>query len=146
MKFPCSILILILILIFLTTSCTDKKAVFPKPPVNNVSTTKSVVCDTVNIISYSCTIKPILKSNCYSCHSMQASDTGNIALDLETFSSFKIYLKLFYRNDSIYGSKFYNTILQSPTTLPMPPAPNDKLQSFELRMIKKWIDTGAPEN
>ena len=87
-----------------------------------------------------------MKNKCYECHSTTVTDTGVLTLDLETFQSLETYLKLFYKNDSIYGSKFYNTIMQSPTTLPMPPAPANKLQSSELRIIKKWIESGVIQN
>jgi hypothetical protein len=126
-------------------SCSKKKS----QPINNQPISslpiQAIACDTINV-SYSCMIQPILNNNCYQCHSTAVTDTGTLALDLQTFQSFKTYLKLFYKNDSIYGSKFYNTIMQSPTTLPMPPAPANKLQSSELRAIKKWIDLGAIQN
>lgn len=133
-----------LIFIGVCVSCSKKKSPANNQLTSNTST-QTAVCDTVNV-SYSCLIQPILKNNCYQCHSTSVTDTGALALDLETFQSFKTYLKLFYKNDSIYGSKFYNTILQSPTTLTMPPAPANKLPSNELRMIKKWIDAGAIQN
>ena len=100
-------------------------------------------CDTLNP-SYACLIKPIIKKNCYSCHSDQASQSGSIALDLENFDSFKTYLQLTFRNDGIYGSKFYNTILQTPLIIPMPP--DSRLTDNELRLIKRWIDHGALYN
>ena len=134
-----------IIFIVVCISCTKKKSQssnnqsIPNPVI------QAVVCDTINV-SYMCVIQPILKNNCYQCHSTAVTDTGALALDLQTFQSFKTYLKLFYKNDSIYGSKFYNTILQSPTTLTMPPAPASKLSPYELRMIKKWIDLGAIQN
>ena len=123
--------------------CTRKKGIpiVAAPPVKNVT----VSCDTINI-SYVCTIKPILGSNCYSCHSSSASDSGKVALDLENFSSLKNYLKLFYRNDSIYGSKFYHVIMQAQLVIPMPPAPQAKLSDTDIRFIKKWLNSGAPEN
>jgi len=134
---------LYLIFTFFFNCCTKKQGITPGIKNNPIS--QAVICDTVNV-SYSCLIKPILVNNCYVCHSTAASDTGNFALDLETFQSFKTYLKLFYKNDSIYGSKFYNTILQSPTTNRMPPPPDNKLSTYDLRMIKKWIDAGANQN
>ena len=126
-------------------SCSKKKSQSITNQTIVTPPAQAVVCDTINV-SYSCLIQPILKNNCYQCHSTAVTDTGALALDLQTFQSFKTYLKLFYKNDSIYGSKFYNTILQSPTTLTMPPAPASKLPSYELRMIKKWIDAGAIQN
>jgi hypothetical protein len=134
-----------IVFIGICISCSKNKS----QPITNQPTpspsSQAVVCDTINV-SYSCMIQPILKNNCYQCHSTAVTDTGALALDLQTFQSFKTYLKLFYKNDSIYGSKFYNTILQSPTTLTMPPAPANKLSPYELRMIKKWIDLGAIQN
>ena len=134
-----------MVLLVVCISCSKRKSQSSNNQSSAIQPIQVVACDTINI-SYSCMIQPIFKKNCYQCHSTVLTDTGALALDLETFQSFKTYLKLFYKNDSIFGSKFYNTILQSPTTLPMPPAPENKLPSAELRMIKKWIDSGAIQN
>jgi hypothetical protein len=98
-------------------------------------------CDTANV-SYAATIKPIVQSNCYVCHSAVA--TANGGLDLETFSSLKNYLAYGFRGDGVYGSKFYHCILHSQGALPMPPT--NVIDTCSLKQVKRWIDMGAPEN
>ena len=119
-------------------SCTNKKVVHPALPKLDAPL---ATCDTI-YVSYTCSVKPILQNNCYSCHSTAVTASGGV--DLENFQSLKNYLKLYYRNDSMYGSKFYNIILQTPGTLSMPPTA--KLSTHELSLIKKWLNLGAPEN
>ena len=129
---PASIVIALVYLFII--SCTNDKGI-PLPFIN-----KPIQgCDSSNI-SYSAAVQPILKNNCYSCHSTASGSGG---LDLENFSSLKNYLEYFYRNDSIYGSKFSHIINQKGSVLYMPPT--GKLNDCDLLIINKWIRVGAPE-
>lgn len=113
----------------LAFSCTWKKEFV------NVKTSED--CDTT-MVFYQNTIKPILETNCYSCHSIYATQI-NGGLDLETFSSFQNYLM---RNgNGMYGSQFINIINQTPGYLAMPPA--YKLTSCEINKIKSWVNKGG---
>ena len=104
----------------------------PPPPV--------VVCDSVNV-TYAANIKPILQTNCYSCHSTSVTLTAG--LDLETFSSLKTYMGYGFMGDGIFGSKFYHCITHN-RALSMPPT--YILDSCDLAKIRRWIAMGAPEN
>ena len=100
-------------------------------------------CDTTHI-SYRLCIKPVFLNYCYACHSDSASQNGNIAFDIEDFSSLKNYLTLYYHNDSIYGSKLLNEIEQTPGIIHMPPT--GKLPDHDVLLVKKWLANSAPEN
>ncbi len=92
--------------------------------------------------SYTISIQPVIKSNCYSCHSTAVTQSGG--LDLEDYNSFKTYLNIDFRGDGVYGSMFYHCIIKAPLSKPMPPT--GKLTDCEIKRIKKWIESGAPNN
>jgi len=104
---------------------------------------ESASCRDSAAFSYSLYIQPIIRTNCYSCHSTSITQTTG-ALDLENYNSFNNFLKLDFRGDHVFGSMFYNCILQTNGALPMPPS--GKLTDCEIKKIKKWIDSGAPNN
>ncbi len=132
-----SIIITIGLIALLAVSCRrDKYELAP------VIAKQTQGCDTLNF-TYTASVKPILKNNCYSCHSSAVTET-NGGLDLENFSSLKNYLNYFYRNDSIFGSKFSHIINQKGTVLFMPPT--GKMTDCELSVISKWINSGAVQN
>ena len=99
-------------------------------------------CDS-NFITYAKSIKPILKTNCYDCHS-SAVTVSNPSMDFENFANLKSYMDLHFHLDTSYGSQFYNNINHSIDAKAMPP--NKKLSTCELRTIKIWIDAGALGN
>ena len=125
----------ILAILFLTTGCTKDKTI-PAFQNNNI-------CDTTNV-SYAFCIKPVLKNYCYPCHSDSASQNGNIAFDIENFTSLKNYLTFYYHNDSIYGSKFLNELEQTPCIIHMPPT--GKIPDAEIYIINKWLQNDGPDN
>src|SRR5574338_244756 len=91
-------------------------------------------CDTVTV-TYSTTIRNILLSNtCLGCHSGSAVSGGNIVLD--NYTSVKNYAQ----NGRLYGS-----VNHSAGYAPMPQGGN-KISSCNILQIKKWIDSGIPNN
>jgi hypothetical protein len=121
----------------LCISCTHPQIVLHTsvPPVVNTG------CDSINV-KYGTDIKPILRDNCYECHATAVTTTGG--LDLENFTSLKLYLNNGFRGDGVYGSKLYHCISHSPLALPMPPT--YVLDTCSLRKIDRWIKLGAPES
>ncbi len=53
--------------------------------------TLTAVCDTQNM-SYQYNIMPILKNNCYSCHS-KGNTVGSIGISLDSYDSAKYYVE-----------------------------------------------------
>ena len=100
------------------------------------------------VVDYNFHIKPILSDNCYTCHGPDANKRkAALRLDLEetAFSElpespgeFPITPKKPQR------SKVYIAITSEDPDIQMPP-PNSKLSlnSYEIRLIKKWIEQGA---
>ena len=99
-------------------------------------------CDSSRI-TYSGKVKPILKTNCYNCHSTAAT-ANNPSMDFENFANLKTYMDLHFHLDTTYGSQFYNNILHTIGSKAMPP--DKKMSACEIRTIKLWIDAGALEN
>jgi hypothetical protein len=100
-------------------------------------------CDTVSP-SYNKDIQPILKANCYLCHSDSVTEYGNLGTDLETFSSLKQYLVHDYRGDGIYGSNFVHCIEHAQYIVDMPP--DYKLDTCSLGQIRNGVKDGANNN
>ncbi|NKI26551.1 DUF1553 domain-containing protein [Arenibacter sp. 6A1] len=100
------------------------------------------------IVDYNFHIKPILSDNCYTCHGPDANKRkAGFRLDIEetAFSElpespgeFPIVSK------NPHSSKAYLAIVSDdPDVLMPPPNSNLALNTFEKRLIKKWIEQGA---
>lgn len=91
-------------------------------------------CDTTAAVNYSSTVKAILSNNnCMGCHS-GAGASGGINLDTYTGVSAVV------QNGKLYGS-----ISRLPGYSPMPQSGN-KMSNCDILKIKKWIDSGSPNN
>jgi hypothetical protein len=86
-------------------------------------------CDTTNV-TYTGTVKPILKTNCYGCHTGAGAPLG---IDLSNYNTVK--------NVATAG-KLYGVITHSPGFPAMPKGAN-KLSDCSIARIKAWIDKGA---
>lgn len=84
-------------------------------------------CDTINAISYSSQIVPILNNACIGCHSSSGS-----AHDMTNWSSV---------NADASSGNLYNDV----NTGSMPQG-GQKLSDCDIAKIKKWVDAGAPNN
>lgn len=104
----------------LFAACNKKEDVIPP----------SGTCDTLNV-SYATVVKPIIESQCLSCHS-QASATGGVIL--EQYSNFAPYTT---------SGKLVNAI-QYNGTIVMPPA--GKLPDCSISQVRSWVSAGAPNN
>lgn len=91
-------------------------------------------CDTITV-TYSLSVKPILQNSCYRCHSNgNSSFGGNIRL--EDYDDVKL------RADD---GKLIGTISHAGGFPPMPQG-SAKLEDCKISIIRKWIESGAPDN
>ena len=90
-------------------------------------------CDTAAAISYAQKVVPLLQQQCYGCHS-GGSPSGGIAMG--TYATDKAIAV----NGKLYGSISYAAgYIQMPSGSP-------KMSTCQLATIKKWIDSGSPNN
>ena len=118
-----SILVMSVIVVFIATSCYYHKEDLLYG--NN--------CDTTNV-TYSLTIKNLLNNfGCLGCH-VGVNPPGGI--NLESYSNVKIYVD----NGRLYGA-----VTHSPGFKPMPDGAA-KMNDCDIKKLKAWIDSGAPNN
>lgn len=99
-------------------------------------------------VDYNFHIKPILSDNCYTCHGPDANKRkANLRLDLED-SAFEELNEspgqfAFVSGDTKKSKALWHIETDDPGEL-MPPADSKlSLNSYEKRLIKKWIEQGA---
>lgn len=93
----------------------------------------AAVCDTATAVSYTKNVVPLLQQQCYSCHS-GGSPSGGITMG--TYAADKAIA---------VNGKLYGSISFASGFSPMPQgAP--KMSTCQLATIKKWIDSGSPNN
>ena len=90
-------------------------------------------CDTTTAVAYSQIVVPLFQSQCYSCHTT-ANAGGGIVMG--TYATDKAITD----NGTLYGS-----IAHASGFSPMPKG-LPKLTDCQLQQIKKWIDSGSPNN
>ncbi|MFY7788569.1 MAG: hypothetical protein ACOVQA_11930 [Thermoflexibacteraceae bacterium] len=93
---------------------------------------KATTCDTTNV-TFKNTIQPILANSCVSCHNSSFTQ-GNVNLD--GYTNVAIWAK----NGKLYGSMAHNG-----TASPMPKG-TGKLDDCTIQKVKKWVDSGYPNN
>jgi hypothetical protein len=89
--------------------------------------------DSLGTISYSQKIVPLLQQYCYSCHS-GSFPSGNILMGS-------------HANDRVIAlnGKLYGSVSHATGYSPMPRGMS-KLTPCQIALIKKWIDSGIPNN
>jgi hypothetical protein len=97
-------------------------------------------CDTQNI-SYSQNIVPILKSNCYKCHS-SGNSVGSYGHLLDSYDNLIQYTT---RGASTHISYLEGVITHTPGYIAMPYM-DGKLDTCAIKQIKAWITQGYPNN
>lgn len=90
-------------------------------------------CDTTTVVSYAQKIVPLFQTQCYSCH-LNASSGGGVLMGTYTAD------KAIALNGTLYGS-----IAHSTGFSPMPKG-SPKFTACQIQLIKKWIDSGSPNN
>jgi hypothetical protein len=117
----------------------------PKPPLSQEQITKIRVwidqgarynycdrCDTVDC-KYSTAVSRIIQTRCLGCHN---PNNLNGSVDLSSYSSTAGYA---------LNGKLYGSISHTAGYFPMPKNAS-KMPDCEITQIKKWIDSGAPNN
>lgn len=89
-------------------------------------------CDTTNV-TYQHTVAPMMNTHCNDCHSGAGANGGWIT---DTYSGLTILVQ---------NGKLWGAVNHEPGYLPMPEG-LPKLSGCDLNRIKKWIDSGAPNN
>jgi hypothetical protein len=118
-----------LILIYCLAGCyyDSEEALFGKPGINTV-------CDTT-VTNFSTQIKPILQSNCYSCHSNAHAAANGSGIGLENYADVKLYSD----NGRLVGS------IEHTSNYPMPKN-GGTLSTCDINIIKIWIRRGTLNN
>lgn len=127
MKTIISILAITVTLVFFSSCYYDKEELLYGSGNNTPCT------DTAGVVSYAQKVVPMLQQNCYSCH------TGN-------FPSGNIVMGT-YSSDKVIGlnGKLYGTINHSSGFSAMPQG-MPKMSNCQIAVVKKWIDSGMPNN
>ncbi len=86
-------------------------------------------CDLSNV-TFSLTVNPVIQSNCTSCHSGSAP-SGN--LSLQNYNQIVA---------AVNSKGLYSRISNSSNPMP----PGGLMDECKIKQIKKWIDSGLPNN
>lgn len=90
-------------------------------------------CDTSTVISYSQKVVPLLRNQCYGCHTATGGSGG---INMSTYANDKALA---------LNGKLYGSINHSAGFVAMPQGAA-KMTSCQISTIKKWIDGGALNN
>ena len=101
-------------------------------------------CDTLNM-SYSRNVVPILKNNCYSCHST-GNSVGSIGIFLDSYPNLMNWVNTKIA-DSCYlvGNIKHLPPDSTFNFIPMPYM-KPKLDDCSINQIVAWVNQGAPDN
>jgi hypothetical protein len=97
-------------------------------------------CNTQNM-SYSQNIVPILKSNCYKCHS-SGNSVGSYGHLLDNYDSLLPFIQ---RDANTHISYLEGVITHTPGYIAMPYM-DGKLDTCAIKQIQAWITQGHPNN
>lgn len=89
-------------------------------------------CDTTGM-TYTSSIEPIIKSNCYSCHAGTAS--GSFGINLDSYASLKLEAQ---------SGELLNRLTSTDASVMMPKG-GPKLSDCDINKINAWIQAGAPQ-
>lgn len=121
------------------SSCKHEPMPGPQAPGTIDSGGVTAPVDTANP-DFSDAILPIFIANCSGCHN------DNLANDGYNFTTYeKIKAKKFYRGNPD-DTKLYESIIEDDEAERMPQAPNPRLSSGQILLIRNWILQGAPNN
>lgn len=118
----------IVLFIMFTWSCYYDSQEFLYPKLN-------ITCDTSNV-TFTLSVKPILEQFCYSCHSNLNAAAFGGNFKLEDYQD----VKLKADDGHLYGAVDH---LPGYSAMPKGGA---KLDDCSIATIKKWIDSGSPNN
>lgn len=90
-------------------------------------------CDTLDV-SFSADVIPILRNNCFSCHSNSNSPDFANGLSLED-----------YEDVSAMSDRIVGAIMHMDGFIPMPQG-NEQLDSCQIKTIEAWASQGSLNN
>lgn len=94
-----------------------------------------IPCDTVNV-TYQTDVLPVIKQNCYSCHSFAAYSISGGGINLEGYNQLKLYAD---------NGQLMNAINHTGGVTPMPK--DGAILSYCNRAaINRWILNHSPDN
>jgi hypothetical protein len=123
-------ILFVLSLLPLFTCCYYDSAEDLYPGVN-----LDVLNDTTNV-TFNGTVKPLLETFCFQCHGNSTASTKGKNIYLENYSDIKSAAD----DGSLYGS-----VSWAPYYTRMPKDAN-KLPDIKIAQLKRWIDSGAPND
>jgi hypothetical protein len=101
-------------------------------------------CNLPQTVSYQVDVLPILKQQCYRCHSADKYQLLSAStLNMEDFTSLKYYAIPANGRDNV--SYLVGNIRHDPGFVAMP-IDGGKLSDCEIATIKAWVDAGALSN
>lgn len=111
------------------TSCyyDNQEALFPQT---------NSTCDTTSV-TFSGSVVPILKNHCYLCHSNVNAPSFGGNFKLEDYTDVKYVAN---------ANLLLPAIEQNSTYLPPMPKSGSKLDDCSIATIKKWVNSGTPNN
>ena len=127
-KLQLPFIFLILTALFAGCYYDSNEALFGKPDTN------AVVCDTT-VTNFVAQVKPILQSNCYSCHANAYAAGSGSGIKLENYADVKTYAD----NGKLMGSILHTS------SYPMPKN-GGSLSACDIKIIKSWINRGTLNN
>ncbi len=92
-------------------------------------------CDTVSL-SFQHDVLPIIKQNCYRCHSFAIYSVSGGGINLEGYTQLKLYAD---------NSQLMNAVNHTGGVIPMP-KDGAKLSYCDRAAINRWILNHAPDN
>lgn len=92
-------------------------------------------CDTVGM-AYKANILPILKANCYQCHSADTYQSSGSQLNYEDFG---VLLTVINNGELLDAIQHKGNVTPMPLNLPA-------LSNCDINKIKDWINQGSPNN
>ena len=98
-----------------------------------INDSTSTGCDTVNAITYTADIKPILDGNCGTGNSCHGGSTALSGIDLSNYNGAKSVSSLL-----VDAVTWGDGIKNMPQNLP-------KINDCSIAKIKKWVNTGTAE-
>lgn len=91
-----------------------------------------VVCDTSQV-TLSGTVRPILQTNCYACHSNSTASTAGAGINLDDYTALK---------GRASSPSFIGSMKHSGGYSPMPRGA-EKMSACDIRLIETWIQNGS---
>jgi hypothetical protein len=101
-------------------------------------------CDTLKM-SYSQNVVPILKNNCYTCHST-GNSVGSIGILLDSYTNLMKYVDTTNINLSLLVGDIRHDPSNSIITFTPMPYMKQKLDDCSINQIVAWVNQGAPDN